>query len=163
MFSFHDVQIGLEVPGKLGYHRLLLILAQQSVVDEDARELRADCAVQECGDDGRVDSARQSADHAVIADSFAHLPNSLLRKVADAPTARTAAHLVEEVRQHGFAIGRVRYLGMELQTVKRSFPVLHSRVRAGFRSRQRHELVGNAGDLVTMAHPHFRLARHIRE
>ena len=64
-FRFHDVQIGFEVAGELVDDRLLFVLAQQAVVDEDARELRADRSIQERGHDGRIDAARQPADHAM--------------------------------------------------------------------------------------------------
>ena len=42
-------------------HLLGLVLAQQSVVDEDARELLADRLVHEQRRDGRVDAARERA------------------------------------------------------------------------------------------------------
>ena len=49
-------------------HLLGLVLAQQAVVDEDARELVADRLVHEQRRDGGVDAAREAADHALRAD-----------------------------------------------------------------------------------------------
>ena len=45
-----------------------LLLAQEAVVDEDARELVADRAMHERRRDRRVDAAGQRADHATVAD-----------------------------------------------------------------------------------------------
>ena len=42
VLGLDDVQVGLEVVGELADDRLLLVLPQQAVVDQDARELRAD-------------------------------------------------------------------------------------------------------------------------
>ena len=49
-----------------GLHDLLgLVLAEEAVVDEDARELVADRLVHEQRGDGRVDAAGQRAEHAL--------------------------------------------------------------------------------------------------
>ena len=48
-----------------------LALAQQPVVDEDAGQLVADRLVDQDGGDGRIDAARQAADHLGVADLFA--------------------------------------------------------------------------------------------
>ena len=55
----------MEVPaeGLDDLHRL--VLAQQPVVDEDARELIADRLVDEQRRDGPVDAARERAEHAL--------------------------------------------------------------------------------------------------
>ena len=54
-------------------HLLALALAQQTVVDEHARELVADGAVHERGGDRGVDAAGESAQHVVVADALADL------------------------------------------------------------------------------------------
>ena len=54
-------------------HLLALTLAQQPVVDEDARELVADGTVHEGRGDRGVDAARQTAEHVVVADALADL------------------------------------------------------------------------------------------
>ena len=62
------------------------VLAQQAVVDQDARELRADRLVQQRRDDRRIDAARQAADHAVVADALANRRESSARR--NRPAAR---------------------------------------------------------------------------
>ena len=60
-----DVQVGLEVVAERAAHRLGLALAQQAVVDEDARDLRADGPEQQRRRHRRIDAAGQAADDAV--------------------------------------------------------------------------------------------------
>ncbi len=59
-----DVEVAAEGLDDL----LRLVLAQQAVVDEDARELVADRLVHEERSDGRVDPAGERAQHALRAD-----------------------------------------------------------------------------------------------
>ena len=66
--------------------RLVLVLAQQAVVDQDARELRADGLGQQRGDDRRIDAAGQAADHAVVADALANRGDRSRRR--NRPAAR---------------------------------------------------------------------------
>ena len=49
-------------------HLACLVLAQQTVIDEDAGELIADRFVDQERRDGRVDAAREPADHAAVLD-----------------------------------------------------------------------------------------------
>jgi hypothetical protein len=56
IFGLHDVQISFKVSGKLGDDGRLLILAQQTVIHQDAGELRADGLVEQGGGDAAVDS-----------------------------------------------------------------------------------------------------------
>ena len=53
----------LEVLAEGLHHPLGLVLAQQAVVDEHARQLVAHRAMHEQGRDGRIDAARKRADH----------------------------------------------------------------------------------------------------
>ena len=117
--GLHDVQVGFEVLGELFDDRLLFVLAQQAVVDQDARQLRADRPVQQRGDDRRIDAARKAADDAVVADALAHLADRLLGEIAEPPRAGAAADVREKVGEDRFAVRRVRDFGMELQAVER--------------------------------------------
>ena len=49
-------------------HLARLVLAQETVIDEDAGELIADRLVDQERRDGRVDAAREPADHAALPD-----------------------------------------------------------------------------------------------
>ena len=76
----------MEVLAERGDDLLGLALAQQAVVDEDAREPVAEGPVAEDGGDRRVDPARQAADGVVVrADARAHLRDGLLGERARRP------------------------------------------------------------------------------
>ena len=98
---------------------LRLALAQQAVVDEDARQLVADRLVHEQRRDGGVDAAGERAEHALAA-----RPAARMRSTCSSITAagvhdgRGAGDLVEEVLQHVLAVRRVHDLGMELDAVE---------------------------------------------
>ena len=92
VFRLDHVQVGLEVIAELPDDRFLFVLAQQAVVDEDAGELRADGLGQQRGDDRRIDAARQSADHAVVAHAAADRLDRLAGEIAQLPRARATAH-----------------------------------------------------------------------
>ena len=68
-----DVQVGLEVVAEGSLDRLGFALAQQAVVDEDARDLGADRLDEQRRHHGRIDAAGQAADDAVLADPLAQL------------------------------------------------------------------------------------------
>ena len=108
----------VEVPGERLDHLLGLVLAQQAVVDEDARELVADRLVHEQRGDGRVDAAREPADHALGADLRADALDLLLDHRGGRPRGRRAREVVEEVLQDLLAVRRVDDLGVELDAVE---------------------------------------------
>ena len=125
VLGMHDVQVGLEVVRELLDHRLRLVLPQQAVVDQDARDLRADGLGQQGGDDRAIDPAGKTADHSALAHAIADGLDRLAGEVADLPRARALADRLEEVAQDLLAQRRVRDLGMELQAVDRQRAMLH--------------------------------------
>ena len=124
-----DVEVPLERLDHL--HRL--VLAQQAVVDEDARELVADRLVDEQRGDGRVDAAGEPAEHPFAADLGADPLDLLLDHGGGRPGRPGAGDAVEEVLQHLLAVRRVHDLGMELDAVE---PALR-RLEGGDRRRRR--------------------------
>ena len=132
--------------------------AQQAVVDEDAGEPLADRAVQECGRDGRVDAARQAADHSTRRRLLADARHRLLDERARCPVGGGAADAVHEVGEHLAAALAVHDLGVELhaeETPGRIAERLDRRVGAlrehGPAGRQRLHA-------VAVRHPHGDLA-----
>ena len=96
---------------KRRHHLLGFALAQQAVVNEDARELLADGARHQRGGDRRVDAAGERADHLVVADALADLVHRGLEKRVHLPVPLEAGDLVEEVfedRTAVFACGPLR-------------------------------------------------------
>ena len=153
VFRLDDVQIGLEVVGELADDRLLFVLAQQAVIDQDAGELRADGLGQQRGDHRRIDPARQPADHAIVAHAAADRLDRLAGEIAQLPRARATADGLEEVAEDLRALRRVRHLGMKLQAVDRQPPVLHRGDRAGVGGGQRQEIGRRLRHLIAVAHP----------
>ena len=78
---------------------LRLVLAQEPVVDEDARQLVADGLVHEERRDRGVDAARERAEHALAPDSRADPLDLLLDDGGGRPGRRDVRDLVEEVLQ----------------------------------------------------------------
>ena len=99
-------------------HRLRLVLPQQAVVDEDARQLRADRPVQQGGHDRGIDAAREPADHPAVADPLGGSSRPLARRNRP-PTCPAAADRCEEVVEDLRAQRRVGDLGMKLHAVDR--------------------------------------------
>ena len=126
-------------------------------------ELRADGPVQEGRDDRRIDPARQAADHPILADPATNLLDRLFGKIAQPPGAVAVANVGQEIGQHRLAQRRVRHLGMELQAVDRQAACLTAAIGQVAVRRQRHEFVGDAGDLVAVAHPNFGFFRQAGE
>ena len=93
--------------------------SQQTVVDENARKLISDGFVEDRGDDGRIDSARKTADHAFIADARSNRGNLPINQRTDLPRPMTAADRFDEVCQQLSAVLGMGHFGMELQAVDR--------------------------------------------
>ena len=85
---------------------LALTLAQQPVVDEDARELVAHRAVHECRRDRGVDPAREAAQHVAVADAGADLGDGVVDDVGGRPRRFDARAVVEEALEHRLPVRR---------------------------------------------------------
>ena len=123
------------------------------MIDEHARELVADCAVDEQRRDRRVDAAREAADHRAVADLGADALDLLGDDRLRAPRALTAADVLEEGGQDLLAVGGVDDLGVELDPVAVAVDVLERRHRRGGRRRQRAGALGRRVHGVAVRHP----------
>ena len=154
-----DVEVAAERLDDL----LGLVLAQQAVVDEDARELVADGLVHEERGDCRVDATRERAEHALRADRGADSRDLLLDDRSGRPRRRRAGDLVEEVLEDVLPVRRMHDLGVELDAVQPPCPILEGgdrrRRRAGRDLRPRRW----SRHRVAMAHPHGLLGREVVE
>ena len=107
-----------------------LVLAQQAVVDEHARQLVADRAVHEQRRDGRVDAAGERADDALVADLLRGCARPARRSRAAPSTWRAPGRRRKrKFLQHVRAARRVHDLGVELHGVEPALGVLHRRDR----------------------------------
>ena len=142
---------------------LRLVLAQEPVVDEDARELVADRLVHEQRGDSGVDAAGERAQHPLGPDRRPDPRDLLLDDGSGRPRRRRAGDLVEEVLQDLLPVRRVHDLGVELDAVEPPRAILERGDRGGRRAggdlgsgrRRRHR--------VAMAHPHRLLRREVVE
>ncbi len=140
-----------------------LVLAQQAVVDEHARELVADRLVDEERRDRRVDAAREPADHLLGADLRADALDLVLDHRRGRPRGRGPGDVVEERLEHSLPLGRVHDLRVELHAVEPVLRVLERRDRRGV-GRRGHACSGRRGrDRVAVAHPHELLPRQVVE
>ena len=140
-----------------------LVLPEQAVIDEDARELVADGLVDEERGDRRVHSARERAQHALRPDLRADPLDLLLDHGGGRPGRRRVRDRVEEVLQEIVAVGRVHDLGMELDAVQAALRVLERRDRRRLRRSDDACARGWRGHRVAVAHPADLLGREIRE
>jgi hypothetical protein len=95
-----------------------LALAQQAVVDEDARQPVADRALDQSRGDGGVDAAGEAADRPLAADLRADPLDLLVDDVDHRPRRPAAGTLVQEVLEHVHALGAVQHLRVELHAVQ---------------------------------------------
>jgi hypothetical protein len=140
-----------------------LVLAQEAVVDEHARELVADRLVDEERGDGGVDAAGEGAEHAVAPDLRADPLDLLLDDGGRGPRRGGAGDVVEEVLQQVVAVRRVHDLRVELHPVEAAAGILERRHRRRGRSRDDAGARRRRGHRVAVRHPHGLLARQVAE
>ncbi len=162
IFRFHDVQIGFEVRRELADDRRFLVLAQQAVVDQDARQAAArwpaPTAPRRPTESTPPDSPQITRCDRRLARAIRAI--GLLGEIVQLPRAVAAADVVTKFARIALPGGVCVTSGMKLQAVDRQPLVLDGRDRAGRGARQRHEIAGDVRHLIAVAHPHFGLLRH---
>jgi hypothetical protein len=159
----HEDDLQVQPLGEALAHLLRLLLAEQAVVDEDAGEAVADRALHDERRDGRVDAARERADHAALrAHLLADPRRRLLDEGARVPVAPAAGD-VEEVREDLGALLRVHDLGVEQDAVELARRVLDRRDRVGLGRARDAEAGGRAPDVVAVARPDAAARRQAAE
>ena len=88
------------------------------MIDEDAGELIADRLVDQQRGDGRIDAAREPADHAALADLRADARDFAGAELRHGPVARAAGDAMDEIGEQRRAVRRVHHLGVELHAVE---------------------------------------------
>ena len=159
LLRLHVDERHLEVPAERLHDLLGLVLAQEPVVDEDARQLIPNGLVHEQRRDRGVDATRERAQHPLGADRRTDALDLLLDDRGRSPRGRRPGDLVEEVLQDLLTVRRVHDLGVELDAVQAARTVLEGRDRSGRRAGRHVGARGRRGDGVAMAHPHGLLGR----
>ena len=142
---------------------IALVLAQQTVIDKDARELIADRLRQQSGRDRGIHAAGKGQQHLAAADLGADVRNGLAHEVTHRPLAGRAADLIEEVAQHGPTILGMIDLRVELHAIKPARFVADADRWAGIRVRHEPERLRHLGHVVAVAHPRDALLRQTAE
>jgi hypothetical protein len=140
-----------------------LVLAQEAVVDEDARELVADGLVHEERRHGRVDAARERAEDSFLSDSRANELDLLLDHRRRRPGRRRIRDLVQEVLEDLLPVRRVGDLRVELDAVQAPLAVLERGDRGRGRGRGDGCTLRWRRDRVAVAHPHGLVGRQVVE
>ena len=133
---------------------LRLALAQQAVIDEDAGELVADRLVDQERRDGRIDPARQSADHPPVAHFRADAVDLAGAELRHGPVAGAAGNGLHEIGEQRRAFRRVHHFGVKLHAVQPPRIVGDGRERRPGRDAHGAEAGRQPRDAVAMAHPY---------
>ncbi len=163
LLRLHVDERHLEVPAERLHDLLGLVLAQEPVVDEDARQLIPHCLVHQQRRDRGVDAARERAQHPLGADGRADALDLLLDDSGRSPRGRRPGDLVQEVLQDLLTVRRVHDLGVELDAVQAARTVLEGGDRSGRRAGRHVRTRRRRGDGVAMAHPYGLLGRQVVE
>ena len=156
----HEVDIPVF---KRGLDFVALVLAQQTVIDKDARELAADGLGQQRRRNRGVHAAGKRQQHLAVADLGADVLNGLAHEVAHRPVTGRAADLIQEVTQHGLTVLGVVDLGVELHAVEAARLIADADRRAGIRMRHEPERLRHLGHVVPVTHPRNALLRQAAE
>ena len=157
------VQVVRAFHAEHGLDLVPLVLSEEAVIDEDARQLLADRLREQDRRHGGVDAARKRTERLaranLLAQGFDRRPDEG-RHPPVALAQRDAAH---EVFKNLRAVFRVHDLGMELHGIELSCRIFH-RCDGTVRRLCRHaKALGRFGDVVGVAHPADALLRHIGE
>ena len=129
-----------------------LVLAHETVIDEDAVELAGDGLGEQRSAHGGIHTAGEAEDDMRVADLRAHAFDKLKLEVFQIIIPRRAAGVIEEAADHGGAVGRAFDLGVELEGIEAAGIVCHGGVGAGFRMGDGDEALRQDVYLVGMAH-----------
>ena len=159
----HEVERQVQLLAEALLDLIRLVVAQQPVVHEDARQPIADGPVNQHRGDGGIDAARQPAHDLARPDLLPDALGRLLDERGDRPVARAAADVVGEVPQDLGAVIGVHDFGMEQQRVELTLRRLHRHDRRrGARGRDL-ESRRHGRHVVAVARPDPQLRRDLRE
>ena len=112
--GINNTEVDVEVVVEGVLDEVAFFFAEEPVVDKHAGELVADGFVEECGDDGGVDSAGEATDDAFVADGFFDLAGRFVGEVSHLPEPGAFADFIEEVAEEVRAMEGVGHFGVEL-------------------------------------------------
>ncbi len=150
-------EFDLKILDEDSLHRLGLVFAQQSVVNEDAGELIANRLVQKRRRHRRIDAAAQPEHDFLVAHLLADALTGFVNERAHRPIHRAMADAEEEILDDLVAARGVRHFGMKLKRVELLRGVFDRREHGILRVRDDAEAVRESSELVAMAVPDVHL------
>ena len=114
------------------FDRRALALAEETIVHEDTRELLADGLVQQRSGHRGIDAARETEEHAALADLITDRGDGLRDKILGGPILFRAADADEKVADHFAAALGVKHFRVKLDAVEPAPLVLDTRIRRIF-------------------------------
>ena len=159
----HTPHIHVELVLHHLFHLIALVLAQQAVIHEDARQLVAYGALQQRRRHRAVHAAGQRQQHPAAADLAAAFRHGLVQIGRHGPLGAEAADAVQEVFQHLRAVYRVQHLRVELYAVQLLLRVLHGGEAAALGGGDDPEARRDALHFHAVAHPAHGCLRHVFE
>ena len=124
------------------------------MVHENADELVADRALQECRQNRRIDASRKAQQHLIRTDLCADARHAVLDDAAGGPISFAAGDLAHETAQDLAALQGMRDLRMKLQRVKAPGFVRHGGERRIVAVCNHGKARRRRGHPVAVAHPH---------
>ena len=113
-----------------GLHDLITFtVTQQAVVNKDASQLIANRFVQQCSNNRRINTARQTQQYFAGANLFANAGNGIRHYVAGRPVSGTTADLANEALEHSLTLQGVRDFRVKLHAIVTSLAVFHGSQR----------------------------------
>ena len=127
MNDFH-----LHVLAKHFHHLSALMEPEQTGIDKHTRKLVADCALNECCGNARIDAAAEAQDYFLIADLFADIGDCLRYILRHIPVRLATADIMNKPVVDRAALRRVGNFGMKLDGIKAARFVGHRGQRRRF-------------------------------
>ena len=157
------VQVVRAFRAEHGLDLVALVLSEEAMIDEDARQLLADRLREQDRRHGGVDAARKRTERLARANLLAQGFDRRLDEGRHLPVALAQRDAAHKVFKNLRAVFRVHDLGMELYGIELSCRIFHRRDRAVRRLCRHAKAFGRFGDVVGVAHPADALLRYIGE
>ena len=150
------LHIDVEALVKEVHQEFGLTLPHEALVDEHAGELIANRLVQQEGQCGRINPARQSQQHPLVAHLGTHISNRFINEGGRGPVGNTAADVINKITDQRHAATGMHHLRVELHAIKTAIVVRHGRFRGVLGVGQTYESRWQRLHGIAMAHPHRR-------
>ena len=138
------------------HQKLGLPLTHETLVNEHASELIANCLVQQEGKGGGIDTTREGQQHALLAHLGPHISHGLIDESGRGPVGFALTNVIDEIAQHRHPTGGMDHLRVELHPIQPPLVISHRRLGRVVGMGQSGKACRQALHGITVAHPHGR-------